>query len=411
MSSRAETLLRSNLGAADQLGQTVGLGIGALTRLGENNPVLDDKGNPVIGDDGKPKTEHPSFGQAYQEARQQEADPAWKIKNAQAQSQTWANVARATETWQTYRLKGDEAKSQTEDIGPFTDWANALKNAPNTPMPEFKSVKYQQFADTLSRQSQQADLGKQKLKFQQQKEQQFTQYDNQFAALSPEDQHAIMTLDSPDGRKRDAYGYILDDNDQRVMIDPRAKTVIDSARAKKDQTAFGAPKADERQAQIEQKAKADAGLLAQRGAQNTALDTQRFKERQELQAAQVAAKNQIAKDAQQYRIDLEKVKASLHATKPGEFISEQKFALRMGNQVRTSVTSNWKKSTQGEMTNDKLESEIERVLHNMYLAFPQGAKEADQPLPKATEQTPSWFKGDTGATAPSQVGRFLVTPE
>ena len=142
MTSRAETLLRSNLEAADQLGETVGLGIGALTRLGENNPVLDDKGNPVIGDDGKPKTEHPSFGQAYQEARQQEADPAWKIKNAQAQSQTWANVARATETWQTYRLKGDEAKMETEDAPLYAKYFKDRQTNPNAVMPELHSAKY-----------------------------------------------------------------------------------------------------------------------------------------------------------------------------------------------------------------------------------------------------------------------------
>lgn len=303
-----------------QWGQFLGTGLGALTRmLTEKNPVYDDRGQPVVDETGKQKTEAPSFGTAFGEARMSQANPLWKLKAQEAQTSVWNNVAALEAAHQKLKLNESEAKGRTGDLPKLNQYMQDLKSDLSAVPPVMESIWGQQQVETLSRAAQMKDLANQRLKIQQENSKietegrsKVAEFDNVLAR----DGMLASTIAALPGQ-----GYTTDGYGRRIPT-AEARLLANKWLADRGEQPLGTS-VQEKAATIRTEGQLKVG--EQRIAGAMAVEDARQKDRKEIEDIK-----------QKYRVDLEKLKLSDHDEK-GKVVTEDEYVNRHLNTIFNSM--------------------------------------------------------------------------
>lgn len=305
-------------------GQVLGTGLGALTRmLTEKNQVTDSQGQPVMDESGKTKTEHPSWSTALGEtAASQHYGPMWKLKQQEAQTSVWNNVAQLEATHQRLKMQADESKGRTSDLPKLNQYMQDLKSDLNAVPPVMESIWGQQQTETLSRAAQVKDTRNQQLEVQKQNSKaeiesraKVAEFDS-VIARDPILESSIASLDGK-GYTTDGYG--------RKIPTLQARQLVNKWLTDKGEQPLGTS-VQEKTATIRTEGQIKA--VEARTTGQLTVEEARQKDREKLE--QVKQVN---------RVDLEKMRLSDRDAK-GKVVTEDEYVNRHLNAVFNSFQKN-----------------------------------------------------------------------
>lgn len=263
--------------------------------------------------------------QGLAEARMNQSDPMWRVKEKALEGQavsTWANAATK---WQQYDDTSRDMKLwMSDDLPALTKYQQDLKDDPDATAPVMKSTRGQSAINTIATQQ----LKKAQLNFKQ-----------DVAADTFELKSADIANRSVAAKAAVADAKLFNDTLETV-INPtdragiRALTKAGIPTPESWAALASAPKKskeDKKQegaiAQIEARGGQARTTDAQRAGERTALETQKAQEKQDFEKTRQQNRVAIEDTKQKYKIDLEKLKLSDKGT-GGKVITEDDYVNR-----------------------------------------------------------------------------------
>jgi len=327
------------------------------------------------------------FQRGLAEARMNQADPNWRVKEKALEANATANWARAASMWQQYNsTQKDMALWTTKDLPAITQFQEELKTNPEAVPPVVQSGKGMQAVGQLEKQQ----LAMQQARLRQ---------DN--AKINIENQKTSIAFDQAVSVAPVAIGSAIDElPNQGWNVDRQGKRTTPSTAALKiyndwatgngqmPEKAFGyKPNAVEvAKARGEESRKTEQT----RGELKSNLEQQRQENRKELEAVK-----------QSGRIDVEKLKQLGRVDAKGNPLGEKEFINRHFNTVWTTLRKNASDDETPAMTAAK----AERILSGVYHRVDDRIKSDSAAPPPEKTKAPA-TKVDNTANEKDPLGLF-----
>ena len=287
------------------LGKSIGtLMAGGLLALQPN-----DKGDGLKG-----------LKQGLAEARMNQQDPTWKVKEKALEGQAVATWAKAATDWQKYDDTSRDMKLwMSDDLPALTKFQQDLKDNPDTVPPVMKSTRGQGAVQSIERMllsKQSADIRQQNGKIAVENAKRSVDFDQAVSAAPPEIGSQIDELPN--------QGWNIDRQGRKTSPSTAALRYYNdwaTQNGAEPTKAFGykVTSVDAAEARGEEQRKTEA---------------QKAAEKQDYEKSRQADRVAIEETKQKYKIDIEKMKLDAGATgKGGKVVNEDEYVNRLTGKV------------------------------------------------------------------------------